>query len=445
MLSVGELEDAGIRQVAIATPDTQGRPVGRTVPVERFVADPEVGVDISSYALIYDLAGMPLYDSPFAGPHSGYHDIRLKPDLATLRHYPGAEGTALCIADVVDAHGDLVPYSPRTILRQQVASAEKAGFEVLLASELEFYLFRESPAEARSQEFRRLHPTTPERSTYGIAPAIAQRGFLQAVTQEMQRAEVAASAAQTEAGRGQWEINLDHADPLTSADAHLAFKLGVKEIARAHGMSATFMARPIADDLGSSCHIHLSLSRGGEPVFPDSPGSGGVSRTARHAIGGLLFHLAASAIFLAPYVNSYKRHVSGFAAGQVTAWGMDNRSVAIRVAGHGASLRLEHRYPGADVNPYLAMAVLIAAALDGIDVRREPGPPAIGDADAQSDLPRPPSSLGSAIDAFTSSTFGLDLFGSDVARHFAAHAQAEWAASLAAVTDWDVIRGFEAV
>jgi glutamine synthetase len=445
MLSVADLEDAGIRQVAIATPDTQGRPVGRTVPVERFMADPEAGVDISSYALIYDLAGMPLFDSPFAGPHSGYHDIRLKPDLETLRHYPGAEGTVLCVADVVDAHGEFVAYSPRTILRQQVDAAKQAGFDVVMASELEFYLFRESPFEARAQEFRGLHPTTPERSTYGIAPAIAQREFLQAVTREMERARVSASSAQTEAGRGQWEVNLDHADPLTSADAHLAFKLGVKEIARAQGMSATFMARPIADDLGSSCHIHLSLLREGEPIFPKSPGSGEVSQTARHAIGGLLFNLAASAIFLAPYVNSYKRHVPGFAAGQITAWGMDNRSVAIRVAGHGSSLRLEHRYPGADVNPYLAMAVLIAAALDGIQSNRDPGSPAMGDADAQCELPRPPSSLGAAIDAFMSSTFGVDLFGDDVARHFAAHAQAEWSASLAAVTDWEVIRGFDAV
>jgi glutamine synthetase len=362
-----------------------------------------------------------------------------------LRHYPGAEGTALCIADVVDANGDLVAYSPRTILRQQVEAARQVGFDVLMASELEFYLFRESPPEARAQEFRGLHPTTPERSTYGIAPAIAQREFLQAVSREMQRATVSASSAQTEAGRGQWEVNLDHADPLTSADAHLAFKLGVKEIARAHGMSATFMARPIADDLGSSCHIHLSLLREGEPILPESPGSAEVSQTARHAIGGLLFHLAASAIFLAPYVNSYKRHVPGFAAGQVTAWGMDNRSVAIRVAGHGSSLRLEHRYPGADVNPYLAMTALIAAALDGIRSNRDPGSPAMGDADAQSELSRPPSSLGAAIDAFTSSTFGVDLFGDKVARHFAAHAQAEWSASLAAVTDWEVIRGFDAV
>lgn len=445
MLSFADLEDAGVRQVAIATPDTQGRPVGRTVPLERFLAEPEAGVDVSSYALIYDLAGMPLFDSPFAGPHSGYHDVRLKPDLATLRHYPGAAGTALCLADVVDAHGDLIAYSPRTILRQQVDAAQRAGFDVRMASELEFYLFRESPAEARTRQFRGLHPTTPERSTYGIAPAIAQRGFLQTVTDEMHRAAVPASSAQAEAGRGQWEVNLDHGDPISSADAHLAFKLGVKEIAREQGMSATFMARPIADDLGSSCHIHLSLLRDSEPVLPDSPGSAEVSQIARHAIGGLLFILAASAIFLAPYVNSYKRHVPGFAAGQVTAWGMDNRSVAIRVAGHGPSLRLEHRYPGADVNPYLAMAVLIAAALDGMRKQRDPGPPAIGDADAQSELSRPPSSLGAAIDAFTASTFGVDLFGDDVARHFAAHARAEWSASLGAVTDWEVIRGFETV
>jgi glutamine synthetase len=232
---------------------------------------------------------------------------------------------------------------------------------------------------------------------------------------------------------------------LRAADQHLAYKIGVKELARRSNMAVTFMARPVADDLGSSCHLHLSMRRGGEPVFPATPGSGELSEIALFVAGGLLHNLNASAIFLAPYVNSYKRHAPGFAAGQVAAWGMDNRSVAIRVAGHGPSLRLEHRYPGADVNPYLAIAAIVAASLDGLKNERDPGPPAIGDADAQKDLPRPPLSLGDALAAFEASDFGSCFLGREVAEHYAAHARTEWKASLAAVTDWEVLRGFEAV
>lgn len=445
MLDVEDLSRSGVRNVAITTPDTQGRPVGRTVPLERFLQQPDAGVEISSYALIYDVAGIPLMDSPFAGPHSGYHDIRLRPDLTTLRLYPGAPETALCMADVVDAYGAEVPFAPRSVLRRQIEAAQELGFDVLLASELEFYLFLDDLREARRKSFRGLEPTTPERSTYGIAAAVAQQPFLQAVCDAMTASGIPVGSAQTEAGRGQWEVNLDHAEPLLAADWHLAYKAGVKELARQAGMAVTFMARPIADDLGSSCHLHMSLRRAGQPVFPATPNSGDISATARHAIGGLLHNLSASAIFFAPYTNSYKRHAPGFAAGQVAAWGMDNRSVAIRVAGHGDSLRLEHRFPGADANPYLAMAALIAGALDGIKNQRDPGAAAIGDADAQQGLARPPASLGDALAAFESSNFGPCFLAPEAAAHFAAHARMEWRSSLAAVTDWEVIRGFEAV
>lgn len=435
MLEVEDLARSGYRNVAIATPDTQGRLVGRTVPLERFLARPSAGVEISSYALIYDLAGIPLMDSPFAGPHSGYHGIRLRPDLTTLRSYPGVPGCALCLADAVDASGAEVPFAPRAVLRRQIDAASQLGFEVFLASELEFYLFWESARDARGRGFLGLEPTTAARSTYGIAPTVAQQPLLEAIRGAMQSSGIPVSSAQAEAGRGQWEVNMEHADPMRAADCHSAFKAGVKELARQAGRAVTFMARPVPDDLGSSCHTHLSLQRDGCPVFPARPGSGDLSELARHAIGGLLHNLDASAIFFAPYANSYKRHAPGFAAGQVAAWGMDSRSVAIRVAGHGDTLRLEHRFPGADTNPYLAMAALIAATLNGITYQRDPGPPAVGDADAQQDLARPPSSLGDAIAAFERSSFGPDFLGADVASHYAAHARLEWRSSLAAVTD----------
>jgi glutamine synthetase len=405
MLAIDDLEPSGVHTVAIATPDTQGRPVGRTLPLRLFLENPEAGVDISSYALVYDLAGIPLLDSPFAGAHSGYHDIRLRPDLATLRPYPGVPGAAICIADVVDAEGCEVPIAPRAMLRHQVDLATSSGYEPLLATELEFYLFQNDLREARRRGYQDLEPTTPARSTYGIAPAIAQLPLLNTISEAMSAAGIPAGSAQTEAGRGQWEVNLPHTDPLTAADHHLLFKLCVKEIARQANCSVSFMARPVPNDLGSSCHIHCSLVADGQPAFPAAPGSGSLSPVGQNFLGGLLAHLAETAIFFAPNANSYKRHAPGFAAGGVIAWGPDNRSVALRVAGHGDSLRLEHRYPGADANPYLAATAIIAAGLHGIASALEPGPPTEGDADARRDLARTPASLGDALAAFEQSAF----------------------------------------
>jgi glutamine synthetase len=445
MLAVDDLEPAGFQTVVIAAPDTQGRPVGRQLPLRRFLENPTAGVEVSSYALVYDLAGIPLQDSPFAGAKTGYHDVRLQPDLGTLRPYPGVPSAAICLADAVDAAGNEVPFAPRAMLKRQVEAARKAGFAVQLATELEFYLFWNDPREARRLAFQGLEPTTPARSTYGTVAAIAQQPFLRAICLAMEAAGIPVGSAQTEAGRGQWEVNLEHTDPLQAADCHLLYKACVKELSRLAGLTVTFMARPVADDLGSSCHLHFSLWANDQPVFPLEPGSGSLSLTGRRVVGGLLEHLAATACFFAPFANSYKRHAPGFAAGAVTAWGQDNRSVAIRVAGAGESLRIEHRFPGADANPYLAAAALIAAGLEGITSGRDPGAPIEGDADARSDLPRPPASLGDALAALESSDFVSGAFGSEIAAHYAAHARAEWAATLAAVTDWELVRGFEAV
>jgi glutamine synthetase len=445
MLAVDDLERAGYQTVVVATPDTQGRPIGRQLPLRRFLDNPHAGVEVSSYALVYDLAGIPLQNSPFAGAQTGYHDVRLRPDLSTLRPYPGVPGTAICLADAVDSSGQEIPFAPRALLKRQIQAARDAEFEVRLATELEFYLFWDDLREARRLGFQRLEPTTPARSTYGTVAAIAQQPFLGTVCLAMEAAGIVVGSAQTEAGRGQWEVNLEHSEPLQAADHHLLYKACVKELARKTGLTVTFMARPVADDLGSSCHLHVSLWANGQSVFPIEPESASLSLTGRRFVGGLLEHLPATAYFFAPFANSYKRHVPGFAAGAVSAWGQDNRSVAIRVAGEGESLRIEHRFPGADANPYLAAAALIAAGLEGIAAERDPGPPVEGDADARGNLPRPPASLGEALAAFESSAFVNRAFGSKIAAHYAAHARAEWMATLGAVTDWELERGFEAV
>ena len=283
MLAIEELERAEYQSVLVATPDTQGRPVGRQLPLRRFLEDPLAGVEISSYSLVYDLAGIPLQDSPFAGAKTGYHDIHLRPDLSTLRPLPGVSGLAICLADAVDA-GLEIPLVPRAMLKRQVQAARNAGFEVRLATELEFYLFQNDPRNARRLGFQGLEPTTPARSTYGTIAAIAQQPFLGAITQATEAAGIFVGSAQTEAGRGQWEVNLEHTAPLQAADNHLIYKACVKELARQAGLTATFMARPVADDLGSSCHLHVSLWADGQPVFPIEPGSGSLSLTGLYVV-----------------------------------------------------------------------------------------------------------------------------------------------------------------
>jgi glutamine synthetase len=195
MLAVDDLERAGYQTVVVATPDTQGRPVGRQLPLRRFLDDPLAGVEVSSYALVYDLAGIPLQESPFAGAQTGYHDIRLHPDLSTLRPYPGVSGLAICLADAIDPAGQEIPFAPRALLKRQVQAAQDAGFEIRLATELEFYLFWNDPREARRLGFQGLEPTTPARSTYGTIAAIAQQPFLGTVCLAMEAAGISVGSA----------------------------------------------------------------------------------------------------------------------------------------------------------------------------------------------------------------------------------------------------------
>ncbi len=270
MLAVDDRERSGYRTVVVAAPDTQGRPAGRQLPLRRFLDHPLAGVEVSSYALVYDLAGVPLNDSPFAGAQTGYHNVRLHPDLSTLRPYPGVPGAAVCLAGAVDADGEEISFAPRWVLKRQIQAAGNTGFEVRLATELEFYLFWPDPREAHRLGFQALEPTTPSRSTYGSVAAIAQQPFLEAVCLAMEAAGISAGSAQPEAGRRQWEVNLEHSDPLQAADQHLLYKACVKELARQSGLTLTFMARPVADDLGSSAFFTFrsgrTASRGFQPT-----------------------------------------------------------------------------------------------------------------------------------------------------------------------------------
>jgi glutamine synthetase len=440
VLNEADLEH-GFDTVIVAATDVQGRLFGRRVPVHRFQEEFRNGLDICTCALAWDVTQDLGVEVPFAGWHTGWNDFQLRPDLSTLRRYPGTPGTAICLCDVVDEHGAPVSESPRQILRRQVENAAAAGCTVAMASELEFYLFHGTSTQLRRKGFRMLEPTTVVRSDYSIVGGAEQEPFIAQVRKEMELAGIPIYACQAEYGFGQWEVNFPHCNPVEMADRHSVYKAGLKELAVKAGLAVTFMARPVADDLGSSCHFHFSAWRDSEPVFP-SPSPRELSRGGLHWVGGLLAHLDELALFFAPYVNSFKRHLAEV-SGAVEAWGYDNRTTAVRVVGSGPSLHVEFRYPGADVNPYLAAAAVIAAGLDGAARQLDPAPPCAGNAYAASDLPRGPTSLGKAIDLFRASTFARQAFGEAVVAHYAALAEAEWNSYLSAVTDWDLKRAFE--
>ena len=442
MLQLKDIDER-FSTVIVAATDVQGRLFGRRVPSRRFLAELKDGVDICTCALAWDIAQDLGDPRQFAGAAAGWNDFRIVPDLATLRPYPGTPRTAICMADVVDEEGHPVPEAPRAILRRQLEAARKAGYRVVLASELEFYLFHGGAEELRREDFRRLEPTTLVRSDYSIVGQGVQEPFLGRLRAAMDAAGIEILACQGEYGLGQWEVNFVHCDALEMADRHVIYKAAMKELARDQELAVTFMARPLSQDMGSSCHFHCSLWKGRSTAFA-ARDPRRLNDTGRHFIGGLLDHVDETAVFHAPYVNSYKRHLPDDFGGGVKAWGYDNRTVAVRVVGQGPSLHVEFRYPGADANPYLAAAAMLASGLDGIRRKLDPGEPCATNA-YELGLAKTPRSLAEAAAKFGGSRWVGEVFGSDVVRHYAAHAEMEWDGYLRAVTDWELRRSFELV
>lgn len=447
-LDVADLERLDIDTVIIAGVDMQGRLFGKRMSPRVFTSKLTEGLHVCTCVYAWDMSqSLEGLHVDFAGSHTGWHDFRLVPDLGTLRRAAWLEHTAICLADSVDEHTEqLLPIAPRSLLRAQVDALAESGWRPYTATELEFYLYRGSPSQLRAAGYRDMVPTTEVHADYNIAEGNAMEPFFRSLRAALDDSGIPVDVAQVEYGLGQWEINLDHAEALEMADRHVLFKQAVKDHAARHGMTATFMPRPVTDDLGSSCHIHASL-RGpnDEPVFHDPQAGRGVSDALRHAVGGLLDHAPELMLWYAPTINSYRRTGSQDFAGNGLTWGFDNRTTTTRVlTGAPEATRLEFRLAGADVNPYLALAGLLASIHDGMRSRTEPGPPHTGDAYAEtaSAMPR---TLAEAAEAFSRSAFAASAFGKDVVKHYHAVAEYEWAQFLHAVTDWERDRYFEAI
>lgn len=443
-----------IDTVVAAMVDMQGRLMGKRV-TGRFFTDEVArgGVHACSYLLACDVEMQPLPGYRLTSWASGYHDVRLEPDLATLRRLPWLERTALVLCDIVDESGAPVPESPRQMLRRQVERAQARGLLPMVASELEFYLFRETYEAARAKHYHDLEPYGHYSEDYHILQGTREEWLIRQIRQGLEGAGVPVEFSKGEWGAGQHELNLRYAEPVEMADRHTLLKHGAKEIAALNQVAVTFMAKWRADVAGSSCHIHSSLwdRDGRRNLFWERDAAGGMSSLFRHYLAGQLAGARQLAYFFAPYVNSYKRYVAGTFAPVLAVWGHDNRTCGFRVVGDGNGLRIENRIPGADVNPYLAFAATIAAGLWGIEHESEPPAALEGDAyeaertspDGPVALPRVPSTLREATDELERSEMARAAFGDRVVEHYVHTARLEQQAYDRAVTCWELQRNFE--
>ena len=442
MLTLDELREdvaAGTVDTVIACfTDMQGRLMGKRLDAEFFLGENEAGHpgEGCNYLLALEMEMNPVPGYAIASWERGYGDFGLRPDLSTLRRIPWHEATAMVQCDVEWHDGTPVAPSPRQVLKAQVEKAQALGFDPMFGSELEFFLFRESYLEAHAKHYHDLTPSVPYILDYHILAASFDEPFLREVRTSMKAAGMIVESSKGEAWAGQHEINFRFRDALRTADDHVVYKTGLKEIAHQRGCSVTFMAKPHHEWVGSSCHIHSSLWQDGKNAFADE------TELFRHYLAGQIACLGDLAIFVAPVVNSYKRFAAGSWAPTTLAWGHDNRTCGFRIVGHGGSKRVETRIPGGDVNPHLAFAALIAAGLHGIEEGLELPPPLEGNA-YESDAARFPSTLREAIAALEEGSVARAAFGDEVVDHYLNYGRTEQRLFDEAVTCWERERLFE--
>ena len=433
--------------VVMAFPDLFGRLVGKRTTARFFlehVADH--GTENCDYLIACDIENNPVPGFRFASYDQGYGDMVARADWSAVRIVPWVDGTALIICDVFDVEtGALIAEAPRSILRAQVEAAKAMGFSSMMASEIEFFMFDTSYADAQASDYREVRPAGNWVQDYHVLQTTHDEPVIGAIRRGLEAAGIPVEFTKGEAGRGQHEINLAYTDALSMADRNVVYKTAAKEIAAQHDKSVTFMAKYDFAETGSSCHVHSSLwSLDGTTSMFDDSGSG-PSRIFRHYLAGLLATAREFSLLWAPTVNSYKRFQSGSWAPTAVSWGVDNRTLGFRQVGHGSSLRIESRVPGADANSYLAFAGVLGGGLYGIRHELPLEPEFVGNGYEASDLPRIPSSLVEAIELWRNSKIAREVFGDDVHHHILTMASAEWQAFNKSVTDWERRRYFELI
>jgi glutamine synthetase len=446
MLTVDQLkariESGETDTVVLAFTDMQGRLQGKLIHA-RFFLESVLGhgTEGCNYLLAVDTEMNTVEGYDITSWDTGYGDMVFDLDLDTIRDLPYRDGSVMIQCDLSTTEGTEVPMSPRAMLRRQARRAADRGWKALAGTELEFMVYNNTYEEAWDLGYKGLEPANKYNVDYSILGSGRVEPLLRTIRNTMYEAGMMVESAKGECNLGQHEIAFKYDEVLVTADNHAVYKTAAKEIAHQLGQAITFMAKPNERE-GSSCHIHMSL-RGldGSLVFWDEEKQER-TRLYDHFIAGVLATMREFTLFYAPNVNSYKRFAKGSFAPTSVAWGLDNRTCSVRLVGHGQGARMENRLPGGDVNPYLALAAMLAGGLYGIDNELELEPITSGNA-YTSGAPTVPATLQDAREALSASSIAKEVFGEEVVRHYLNYADVELAAFNAAVTDWELRRGFE--
>ncbi|MBI2891773.1 MAG: glutamine synthetase [Nitrospirae bacterium] len=444
-----EVRAGRVDTVLLVFPDLYGRLMGKRLDADFFLESGGEGTHACDYLLTVDMEMEPVQGYRYSNWQTGYGDFHMAPDLSTLRRASWLDRTVLVVCDILDPRThERVAVAPRTILRRQIERAARLGYRALAASELEYYIFRDSFREAAERGYQGLRPAGWYIEDYHALQGTREETFNGAARRHLKASGIPVENSKGEWGKGQHELNIRYEEVLEMADRHVVFKQCLKEIAEAQGISVTFMAKPHEDQAGSSCHVHLSLWRGDRNAFPGRRKMGPVqtSDAFRWFLGGWIARVPEMMVFYASTVNAYKRYKPGSWAPTRLAWSYDNRTAGFRVVGRASQdLRIECRIPGADCNPYLVYAAALASGLDGIARKTEPPPMFEGDAYTARDVPHVPRSLPEATEIFALSRFAREAFGEDAVEHYAHFFRTEQAAFHRAVTDWERRRYFERI
>ncbi|SFT55660.1 glutamine synthetase family protein [Sedimentitalea nanhaiensis] len=439
------VNDGSVDTVLACLVDMQGRLMGKRFVAQHFVDSAWEESHCCNYLLATDLEMATPDGYASTSWQAGYGDYVMKPDLTTIRPAPWLDGTVMVLCDVLDHHTHApVPHSPRAVLKRQIARCEAMGLTPVMATELEFFLFEKSFSEIARGGYRDLAPISIYNEDYNILQTSREEHVMRPLRNHLYAAGIPVENTKGEAEAGQEELNIKYAAALDTADHHTIAKHATKEIADQQGHAASFLPKWHADRVGSSSHVHQSMWKGGENVFYDPKGDHGMSDLMRQYMAGMIRYAPDMTVFMAPYINSYKRFSKATFAPTKTVWSVDNRTAGFRLCGAGSkAVRVECRIPGSDMNPYLAMAAQLAAGLAGVQEKLTLQPPTTGDVYDAAGAGEIPRTLRDALETLRGSAMLRTAMGDDVIDHYCRAAEWEIEEFDKVVTDYEIARGFE--
>lgn len=440
-----QVRSGAVDTVLACMVDMQGRLMGKRFHAMNFIDHSFQETHCCDYLLATDIEMGTPDGYASSSWERGYGDFIMKPDLSTLRPIPWLDGTVMVLCDLLDHHShDYVTHAPRAVLKKQVERLKSLGFTAMMATEIEFFLFEKDYDTLRKDGYRTLAPISAYNEDYNIFQTTKEELVLRAVRNGLYGAGIPVENSKGEAETGQEELNIRYSDPDSCAEHHTIAKHAIKEISWMKGHAASFMAKWSNSKVGSATHVHQSLWNGGTSVFYDPDRPLGKSKIMDHYMAGLIQYAPEITYFLAPYINSYKRFVKGTFAPTKIAWSIDNRTAGFRLCGADTKgVRVECRIPGADVNPYLAEAAMLAAGIKGIEQELPLQEATTGDLYQSVALPEIPNTLRDATELFRKSEMLREAMGDDVIDHYTRTAEIEQESFDQAVTDWEIARGFE--